>query len=234
MTKNHIFMLFKRWSRLIAPSFVLLISCAINSDETFNNRKNSHTPPDVQPSAEEMENRGSSKDESNSEPRDKAMLVHVNGLASSLKMGTLERKKVQPPHWELRLWNILGVDDEKVLVINDENGKFSAVLHSVINESGKPLKVRRQTLLPKDGWAAFSEYTKEQQINNELYFQLDPLDTLPIIDESVLFLEYKNSKGYKFAYFSQYTKSADGVRLLRICEEMERQFRVDLGCKPDS
>lgn len=210
------------------------MSCGRASEEPYVNGSASRTAPYVQPQVDEKENRGITQDDPNFKHRDDALRIHVNRLARGLNIGVFDRKKARPHQWELRIWNILGVDDEKLLVIKGENEKLSAALYLVINEPERPLRVRRQALLPKEGWPTFTDYVNELQINNGLQFQLDSLDTIPIVDESVLFLEYKGFEYYKFAYFGQYTKSPDGIRLLRICKEMERQFQVGLGCSPSS
>lgn len=213
-------------------SFALLMACTTPSERVMNSGKAGDANSSVE-SHREIDGDSISRDDFKTlQLRENALRVYADRLAHDLKILPLPQKTLKSGDWELRLWNILGVEEEKLLVIIEDNGRHSAKFYTAVKEPEGPLRTTQQAIIPIEGWPAFVNFLNEQNINKHLFFLPDSIQTRAVIDENVILLEYKDLHHHRFAYFSQYTESPDGVRLMEVCSEVGNRFELDLSCKP--
>lgn len=133
--------------------------------------------------------------------------------------------------FEIRFWTNIGLDDEKVIVIHrvNDNYKGSFLIREEFRENRFRVKLR-ELAPPRSGWIGFQEFLFASGLIGPFDLQPDPPDTVPIVDEGILFYETKRDDEYRSIHYGQYSRSPDGRRFLDFCARVEVEFNVDLGC----
>ena len=156
---------------------------------------------------------------------------NISDLARKAGLQPLQHKKLVDSEMELRLWGDIGLDEEKVVVIQMSDNKRKATLHTVKYGDKTSGKNRRNLLPPKSGWAELDSFLKlTRVVVLPLPFSFDPIDLPPIVDEGGVFLEINHGGQYDFIWYGQATESSDGKAVISICSKIEDEFQVNLGC----
>ncbi|CAN5217391.1 hypothetical protein BH20ACI2_BH20ACI2_05420 [soil metagenome] len=131
---------------------------------------------------------------------------------------------------EIRLWTNVGSYFEKILVIRgDENHR--RLIFFDIDRSRDSIRFKRKVLnTPSAGWYRVLLALNKQNISIPLGLQFDrPLKTGR--DEGFILIEVFDGGQYDFVYYGQETSSADGLKLLSLCDALEAELGVDLDCR---
>lgn len=154
--------------------------------------------------------------------------ILTNDISSKLPLDSLS-KAVKKNDFEFRLWTNVGNFFEKILVVRLSENKSSASFFD-IQRNRDLLKFEKKILSsPKSGWERFFSTIQNKNIKVPLKLNLDP-PASPVRDEGGIMLEILDHGKYDFVYYGQLTSSADGKKLLDLCDYLVLEFDVDLDC----
>lgn len=157
----------------------------------------------------------------------------------------LKEKPIKTDFLELRLWGDLGLAVERVFILErSANNNWAAQMatsqQNYVEKTSDDGSYRitktdvtvknYNDLKPKSGWNVVSEYLESNGIYPPLNYSFDLPDD-PSMDEGFFILEVKADEKHDFVGYGWFTESADGKKFKEICEFVEDEFDVNMGCK---
>lgn len=213
---------------------VAIIGCLIVSNCIPNSKyeKNTETHQEIvnQPIMTNSPNRNVGPDQDRSIKSSRIVYKNISDLGRKAGLLPIQHKKLVDSEMEFRLWGDIGLDEEKVVVIEISDNKWKASLITVKHEEKTHRRHSRNLLSPKSGWEELDRFLKLNRVVFPLPFSFDSPDLPPIVDEGVVFLEFNHGGNYDFIYYGQSTESSDGKAVLSICRKIEDEFQVNMGC----
>lgn len=166
----------------------------------------------------------------------------VKTTSKDFYLENLKEKRLSNDEKELRIWSEQSQGTIlNCLVIHKSVEKWQAILYSVhvIGElgeyektpQGKNLVHKKILTDPTSGWKNINNYLIQQGIKTPLSFSWDTNQELIIEDEGSVTLEIKQGDNYDLVSYGEFTESTDGKTIVRVCNYLENEFRVKIGCK---
>jgi hypothetical protein len=81
---------------------------------------------------------------------------------------------------------------------------------------------------PRNGWPAFDQLLRDHKVTVPM--ELKPDDQVADPDEEIIAIELKSGKQYDLVYYSLGSQSEDGKSVVRLCQTIENEFAVTMGC----
>jgi hypothetical protein len=163
----------------------------------------------------------------------------IKNVSSDFNLTTLKEKTLQKNETELRIWAELGMDIVNCLILQKKNNSWSASLISANvknggfekNSDGKVTFKTKVSLLPKSGWNSLDEYLIQKSIRSPLPYSLDTKKNPLTTDNGINILEIKQSDNYSLVFYRDLTESQDGKTFMDVCNYLENEFDVKIGCR---
>jgi len=166
------------------------------------------------------------------------MAPELARLAKKTGIANLKNVNLSDSQTELRLWKAFGLAYPVcfVLRINNTNPTASLVKPKVVGNKavinkGNAVYVILSLNAPHSGWPNFLAYLKQNGIDSSIHLVLDKQhDVYP--DAESLILEMKTGSYHTMAHYIDSTVSDDGKKAFAVCERIQKDFDIQLGCKP--
>lgn len=165
----------------------------------------------------------------------------IRTTAKDFYLQNLKEKKLSSDEIEIRIWS--EQDQGTILsslVLNKNVEKWQANVYSVriVGEQGEYEKTRqgknlvnKKTLsVPKSGWENVIYYLEQEGIQIPLPYSWDTQKSLILDDEAAISLELKQGEKYDLISYGEATESPDGKTVVRICNYLEDEFQIKIGC----
>jgi hypothetical protein len=131
---------------------------------------------------------------------------------------------------EIRVWVGFGIVYPRCFILRRTAGKQEAFFMTYeILGSNKKVKVSKTVLKPpRSGWSEFERFLKVQGIDFpiKLTSQLSPDP-----DVQIIVVQTGSKDVYSMVYFSLNGDSQDFQRVQAVCEKIEDEFEIVMGCK---
>ena len=165
------------------------------------------------------------------------MLPELARLSKQVGIQNLKTAKLSDSQTELRLWKAFGLAYPRCFVVKIDNGNATAFLLSLkiagnkaVFYKGKPVYKNVILNAPHSGWSNVLAYLNQNGIDSSIKLALDKReDVYP--DAEALILEMKTGSRHTAVHYIDNTHSNDGTKAFAICERMQKEFEVQLGCK---
>ena len=205
---------------LTTPTFVRLMFAAAvlcNSGCSGANSMNQNKSLPLTPSSNEMKKQ---------QDRSDAMRAALKREGSKLNLEDLAELKFGPDQNEMRVWVGLGVLVPRCFVLKSGNDLRQAS-YLTIQDSA----VKTQVLdPPRSGWPTFDQLLRHHKVT--LPIELKPDDQhVADPDEEIIAIELKSGEWYDLLYYSLGTESEDGKSVVTLCQAIENEFAIRMGCK---
>ena len=136
---------------------------------------------------------------------------------------------------EVRVWVGFGIVYPRCFILRTAAEKREAffmtpkVVGEALGASSKVKMSKTVLMPPRSGWKEFERSLKEQGINFpiELTSQLTPDP-----DAEIIVVETRWRDVYSMVYFSLNSESQDGLRVKTVCQKIEEEFEIVIGCRP--
>jgi len=165
------------------------------------------------------------------------MLREVAGLSKQAGIENLKDAKLRDGQIEIRIWKGFGLTYPRCFILGITNGiraaSYSApkiVGGKALFHKGNPVYANTPINAPHSGWDNLLAYLKEHGIRSSVDLALDKR-RMPDPDSEELVLEMKNGPRHTMAYYNDSTGTADGKRAFAICQKIENEFDIHLGCQ---
>ena len=130
---------------------------------------------------------------------------------------------------EVRIWVGFARAYPRLVVLKLEKGKEGAVFFTATR--GPQTTMTESSLkTPRSGWIALQAFLRDRGVTSPIALALDDKH-IPDADEELIVIETGSGRSYSMVFFPTVTKAADGKRALEVCETMEREFDVQMGCR---
>ncbi len=164
------------------------------------------------------------------------MLGRVAGLSGQAGIGNLKDAKLPDDQREIRIWKGFGLTYPRCFILRIENGNASASFVSpkvigakAVFDKGNPVYATKVLNAPHSGWVDLVTYLREQGIDSSIELSLDK-HFIPDPDGEELVLEMRNASYHTMAYYNDSTVTGDGKKAFGICQKIEKEFDIHLGC----
>ena len=165
------------------------------------------------------------------------MLRQVAGLAKQAGIANLKDAKLSDAQTEIRIWKGFGLVYPRCFILAVSNGIPTATFtaprvkaNKAVFRNGKAVYANTPLNAPRSGWDNLFAYLKEHGIESTINLALDK-HYMPYPDAEDLVLEMKNASHYTMVYYIDSTTTADGKKAFGICQKMETEFDIHLGCQ---
>ncbi len=165
----------------------------------------------------------------------------IKTTSKEFYLQNLKGGKLSSDEAEIRIWSeqtqgtILNC-----LVLYKKTENWQANLYSirVIGELGEYEKtpqgknlVNKKTLsVPKSGWRNVINYLTQKGVKIPLTYSWDMQNTLVVEDEGSITLELKQGVNYDLVSYGELTESLDGKSVVNVCNYLENEFQIKIGC----
>ena len=138
---------------------------------------------------------------------------------------------------ETRIWVGFGLTSARCFILQNTRGKREAfyiapgIVGSEAARTAKGKVFRNKIVLdsPQSGWDEFEKFLKEQGIDSPIRLSLDN-QFRPAPDGELIVVEVGAGTAYGMVFFSVFTESDDGQKVLRVCRRIEKEFTIGMGC----
>ena len=138
---------------------------------------------------------------------------------------------------ETRIWVAFGLRYPRCLILKSIDKKKAKAVYITANgirggvattpEGGF---IHQNTLgAPKAGWDNLDKFLKDQGVSSPIQLSLDE-QHLDDPDEESIVIEVKSGTQYSLVFFSRYTETADGRKAVAVCQRIEEEFKIRMGC----
>jgi hypothetical protein len=165
------------------------------------------------------------------------MLREVAVLSKQAGIANLKDANMSDVQTELRIWKGRGLTYPRCFILRITNGipaaSYSApkvIGSKAVFHKGNPVYVNTSLNAPHSGWENLFDYLKQHGIESSIDLALDKRH-MPDPDSEELVLEMKNGPRHTMAYYDDSTATADGKRAFAICQKIENDFDIHLGCQ---
>lgn len=220
--------------------FVILCLLTIQCSSNIEKSKDNNAKPTIDNSllTGEFQDEEALLDEEQLSKQRKNVESTIKELSKNYNLTSLKEKRLSDDEIEMRIWGDVGLNYEKIFVLNSHNGRSEAFLvePQIVDDNlektqqSKIATKKTSFFAPKSGWKELYNYLQIDQLRFPLPYSPDNKNTLPIVDEGIVFLEIKQNKNYDSIFFRQFTESEDGRIVLGICKKMESEFNITIGC----
>jgi len=176
-------------------------------------------------------------DEGLSPPSYEQMLPQVARLAKEAGIPNLKDANLSDAQTELRLWMGLGLITPRCFMLKIDNGNPTssfATVKIVRNKgvflNGNPVYVNAPLNAPHSGWPTFLAFLRQNGIDTSINLALDK-HYEPDPDQEFLILEMKTGSRHTLVHYLDSTVTADGKKAFAVCEKIQNEFDIRLGCK---
>jgi hypothetical protein len=165
------------------------------------------------------------------------MLPQVAGLAKQSGIPNLKDANLSNAQTELRLWRGLGLITPRCFVLKIDNGNPIASIATAkivgnkgVYRNGNLVYANRPLTVPRSGWPTLLEFLRQNGIDRSINLTLDK-HYEPYPDAEALILEMKTGSRHTMVYYIDSTVTADGKKAFAVCENIQNEFDIQLGCK---
>lgn len=165
------------------------------------------------------------------------MLPELARLSKQVGIQNLKTAKLSDSQTEFRLWKAFGLAYPRCFVVKIDNGNATAFSLSLkivgkkaVFYKGKPVYKNITLNAPHSGWSNVLAYFNQNGIDSSIKLVLDKREEL-YNDAEFLILEMKTGPRHIAVHYVDTTVSDNGKRAFAICERMQKEFDVQLGCK---
>ena len=165
------------------------------------------------------------------------MLGRVAGLSGQAGIGNLKDAKLPDDQREFRIWKGFGLTYPRCFILRIENGNASAsfvapkvIRGKAVFNKGNPVYATNALSAPHSGWDNLVTYLREHGIDSSVDLSLDKR-FMPDPDGEELVLEMTNASRHSMAYYDDSTVTGDGKKAFGICQNIEKEFDIHLGCQ---
>jgi hypothetical protein len=165
------------------------------------------------------------------------MLPELARVSKEAGMTNLKDTKLSNEQTELRLWRGFGLAIPVCFMLRIDHGNPAAsftapkvVENRAVFHDGRPVYVKTPLDAPHSGWANLLAYLKRNGIDDSINLAPDKRYE-PYPDATALIWEMKNGSRHMMAFYIDATVSDDGKKAYAICETIENEFNIQLGCK---
>lgn len=136
---------------------------------------------------------------------------------------------------EVRLWVGFGLITPRCFVLKSEGGIEKATYYSTEPNPAETVRPKRGVKVvlplktPKSGWNHFRTFLKDNGVAAPLRLTSDS-DSLVDPDGEAIVIEVRSPRGYEMVFFPTTTKTPDGRKALGVCQKIESEFSVRMGC----
>jgi hypothetical protein len=164
------------------------------------------------------------------------MLRQVAGMSKQAGIANLKDTKLSDVQTEIRMWKSFGLAYPRCFTLAISNGvptaSFTAPRVSgakAVFRNGNPVYANIRLKPPHSGWDNLLAYLKDHGIGSSIDLVSDKR-FMPYPDAEELVLEMKNASQYTMVHYIDSTATADGKKAFGICQKMETEFDIRLGC----
>jgi hypothetical protein len=168
----------------------------------------------------------SSNDMKKQQDRPDAVRAALKREGSKLNLEDLAELKLGPAENEIRVWVGLGVLVPRCFVFKSGNDLREAS-YLTIQDSAARTEVLDP---PHNGWPAFDRLLRAHKLTSPLELKPDA-QYVADPDEEIIAIELKSGERYDLVYYSLGTQSEDGKSVVTLCQAIENEFTVRMGCK---
>ena len=165
------------------------------------------------------------------------MMAELARLSKQTGVANLKTLALADSQTELRVWKAFGIVYPHCFILRIESGNATAsfaspkvVANKAVFNNGNPVYVNRPLNAPHSGWSSFLTYLRQNGIDLSISLSLDPRYE-PYPDAQAVILEMKTGSHHTLAHYIDSTVSDDGKKALAICEKIQHEFDIQLGCK---
>ncbi len=165
------------------------------------------------------------------------MLPHLSRLSKEAGIPNLKDASLSDAQTELRLWKGLGLLLPRCFVLKIDKGNPSASFASPkvagnrgVFHKGKPVYVNKPLNSPHSGWPNLFACLKQNGIESSIDLALEKRYK-PYPDAEVLILEMKTGSRHTLVHYIDSTVTNDGKKAFVVCEKVQNEFDLNLGCK---
>jgi hypothetical protein len=223
---------------VVLTGITLLMSCMAyqcsrhsnENDGTTNPSDNVSTPSGSSALSEGLNTR------KGSQSRYDAVLSALR--AESAKLGIVSLIDSPPGSGtEVRVLIGFGLLYPRCFILNNRSRKNEATFiaaqakgnNTVIKDKGRLLTTSVKLDAPVSGWDDFDKFLNDHGIGAPIKLSLDSHQTSDP-DEELLVIEIKLGSEYSMVFFSPQTQTEDGKKAWQVCDGIEREFGVSMGC----
>ena len=165
------------------------------------------------------------------------MLPKMAGLSKQASIPNLKDVSLSDVQTEIRLWKAFGLLYPRCFVLKIDNGNPAAsfvypkvVGNKAVFHKGNPVYINAPLNAPHSGWENLLGYLKQNGLDSTIRLALDKR-YMPYPDAEELVLEMKTGSRHTMPYYIDSTVTADGKKAFGICQKMETEFDIHLGCQ---
>ena len=130
---------------------------------------------------------------------------------------------------ETRIWVGFGTAYPRLLILKLDKGKEAAAFFTA--KPGTPTTMVESSLAPPtSGWTALQTLLRDRGISSPLVLALDEKH-IPDFDEETIVIEVRLGRSYSMVFFPTVSETVDGKKALDVCETLEREFNILMGCR---
>ncbi|HEX5704336.1 MAG TPA: hypothetical protein VFX97_14125 [Pyrinomonadaceae bacterium] len=161
--------------------------------------------------------------------------IYQRALAEESADLNLENLSKSRSKDEVRLWVGFGLITPRLFVLRREGGIEKATYYSTEpnpDKTARPrtgIKVVLPLESPRSGWKDFRTFLKQNGVGAPLKLTSDS-ESLIDPDSEAIVIEVKSARGYEMVFFTKGTKTADGRKAVGVCQQIESEFKVRMGC----
>lgn len=213
---------------------IFLLHCSLTED----NRNNDDSVTSAQINNSQVENLNKTDKQSLSE-RIKSIERAISKTSRDFDLRNLKDITLSKDDVEIRIWAELRYEIVNCLVLQKAKEKWNASLISVnVTDYGEYEKTKQNKISvnkrilpkPKSGWKNLNSFLIEKKIKLPLEYSLDLKTTMPVLEEGTVTLEIKEGDNYAVVNYKEFTDSFDGKSVVGVCNHLENEFKVKIGC----
>lgn len=152
--------------------------------------------------------------------------------SQKLKINNL-RDAASEAETEIRVWIGFGMLYPRCFILKERNQRRKAVYIAPKTNGtkmGPEVPITKLSLeSPRSGWNEFAEFIKKQGIDSPMKLSLED-QYVPDPDEESIAIEVKSQGNYEMVFYTLSTKSEDGQKALQVCQKIEQEFGIRMGC----
>jgi hypothetical protein len=157
------------------------------------------------------------------------MLGQVAELSEQAEIVNLKEAKLTDGQSEIRIWKGFGMTYPRCFILRIENGNASGSFVSPKVNKRKIVYATKALNAPHAGWHDLMTYLREHGIDSSVDLSLDKYYH-PDPDGETLVLEMRSGSYHSMAYYNDSTATVEGKKAFGICQKIEKEFDVVLGC----